>query len=210
MISNTFIPTLTEIFNTYGDDLTNAQLLSQYGFILDINDNDQVYWTATEVLNVLTPGQFTESEILTHLRQASPLIPRDHPLFEHSQLVYFNSLTHEEFCINDEGKISHHLWVLLLLLACRALGRCLSVDAGAILRRLLDFQLDLESLISVDDDEDDEGSAGTMSKEVDSELSGLLLQMGSSIVALCSERKHASGKPGYSNLDLSDLLDVSQ
>jgi hypothetical protein len=212
MVSNTGIPPLTEVFNTYGDGLTNAQLLSQYGFILDMNDNDRVSWTATEVLHILAPGQFTDrdlKEFLTCLRQAVPLIPTNHVLFEHSQLVYFNPLTIDELCLNSEGKISHHLWVLLLLVACRAVQLYLSVDFGVNLRRLLDLQVDLENLVSADDDDDDEvGTSPPRTDGFDLQLLGLLLEMSSSIATLCSTRKHTSGKPGFSNLDLFDLLDV--
>ena len=210
MVSNTFIPPLTEVFNTYGDDLTNAQLLSQYGFILDMNDNDRVSWTATEVLRILAPGQCTDrdlEEFLTHLRQAVPLIPTNHVLFEHSQLVYLNPLTIDEFCLNSEGKMSHHLWILLLLIASRAVR--LGVDFGANLRRLLDLQVDLEGLMSADDDDDDEVETSRKTDGFDPELLGLLLQMSLSVATLCSERKHTSGKPGSSSLDLFELLDVS-
>ena len=213
MVSNTCIPPLTEVFNTYGDDLTNAQLLSQYGFILDMNDNDRVSWTASEVLHILAPGQCTDGdleEFLTHLRQAVPLIPTDHVLFEHSQLVYFNPLMIDEFCLNSEGKISHHLWILLLLVACRGAVRLyLSVDIGANLRRLLDLQVELESLVSADDDDGDDVETSPRTDDFDPELLGLLLQMSSSIATLCFERKRTSGKPGYSSLDLFELLDVS-
>ena len=212
MVSNTCIPPLTEVFNTYGEGLTNAQLLSQYGFILDMNDNDRVSWTATEVLRILAPGQYTDrdlEEFLTDLRQAVPLIPANHVLFEHSQLVYFNPLTIDEFCLNSEGKISHHLWVLLLLVACRAVRLYLSGDFGVNLRRLLDLQVDLESLVLTDDDDDDEVGTSPRSDVFDPELLGLLLEMSSSIITLCFTRKHTSGKPGISNLDLFDLLDVS-
>ena len=210
MVSNICIPPLTEVFNTYGDVLTNAQLLSQYGFILDMNDNDRVSWTATEALHILAPGQYSDTdlkEFLTRLRQAVPLIPTNHILFEHSQLVYFNPLAIDEFCLNSEGKISHHLWILLLLVACRAVRLYLSVDFGVNLRRLLDLQVDLESLVSADDDDDDE--VETSLDGFDPELLGLLLQMSSSIATLCFKRKHTSGKPGFTNLDLLDLLDVS-
>ena len=208
MVSNTCIPPLTEVFNTYGDGLTNAQLLSQYGFVLDMNDNDRVSWTATEVLHIIAPGQYTEGdleEFLTQLRQAVPLIPTKHDLFKHSQLVYFNPLTIDEFCLNSEGKISHHLWTLLLLVACRAVRP----DYGVNLRRLLDLQVDLESLVSADDDDDDEFGTSPRTDDFDPELLGLLLAMSSSIATLCFKHKHTSGKPGFSNLDIFDLLDVS-
>jgi len=77
IVSDIYIPPLTEIFNTYGDDLTNAQLLSQYGFVLDMNDNDRVSWTATEIFRILAPCQCADSDLqesLTHLRQALPLL----------------------------------------------------------------------------------------------------------------------------------------
>ena len=210
MVSNTYIPPFTEIFNTYGEDLTNAQLLSQYGFILDLNENDRISWTAAQVLRILAPSHCTESdlqELLTHLRQTLPLIPSDHALFKHSQLVCLNPLTLDEFCLNDDGKVSHQLWNLLLLLACRAVKLYVNVDFGVILRRLLDLQFDLESLISADDEA--EASPGTKPEELDRELLGLLLHMSSSVATLCSERKHTSGKAGSSNLDLFELLDVS-
>ena len=212
MVSNTCIPPLTEIFNTYGEDLTNAQLLSQYGFILDMNDNDRVSWTAAEVLRILIPDRCDDSELkefLTDLREALPLIPLDHALFEHSQLVRFNPLTIDEFCVNSEGKISHHLWILLLFLACRAMRSC--VDFGISSRRLLDLQLDLESMVLADDDDDDQTGTlpRTLPEGFDPELLGLLLHMSSSIATLCSERKHTSGKAESSTLDLFELLDVS-
>lgn len=206
MVSNTCIPPFTEIFNTYGDNLTNAQLLSQYGFILDINDNDRVSWTTAEVIRILLPNESDVKEFLTHLHQALPVITPEHALFEHSQLVYFNPSTVDEFCINDEGKISHHLWILLLLLACRAARLCLSMGFGAILSRLLDLQLDLENLVL---DDEAEASPGIIPDGFDSELLWLCLEMSFSITTLCSERKHAIGKPGSSNLDLFESLDVS-
>jgi N-lysine methyltransferase SETD6 len=208
MVSNTYIPPLTEVFNTYGDGLTNAQLLSQYGFILDMNDNDRVSWTATEVLHNLAPGQYTDGDVkefLTQLRQAVPLIPTQHVLFKHSQLVYFNPLTIDEFCLNSEGKISHHLWILLLLVACRAVR----LDFGVNLRRLLDLQVDLESLVPADDDDDEEVGTSPRTDGFDPELLGLLLEMSSSIATLCFKRKRTGATPGVSTFDLLDLLDVS-
>ena len=200
MVSNTYIPALTEVFNTYGD-LTNAQLLSQYGFMLDMNDNDRVSWTAAEVLYDLVPGQYTDAdleEFLTQLRQAVPLIPTKHVLFKHSQFVYFNPLTIDQFCLNSEGKISHHLWILLLLVACRAMR----LDLGVNLKRLLDLQVDLESLVSA-------GEVGTspMTDDFNPELLGVLLEMSSSIATLCLKRSSVS--PGCPTSDLLDLLDVS-
>ncbi|KAJ8094035.1 hypothetical protein PM082_009925 [Marasmius tenuissimus] len=43
----------TEIFNTYGANLSNAQLLNQYGFILDANEADFVEFDDDDVLSVV-------------------------------------------------------------------------------------------------------------------------------------------------------------
>jgi len=141
---------------------------------------------------------------LTQLRQAVPLIPTNHVLFEHSQLVYFNPLTIDEFCLNSEGKISHHLWILLLLVACKAVR----LDFGVNLRRLLDLQVDLESLVPADDDDDEEVGTSPRTDGFDPELLGLLLEMSSSIATLCFKRKHTGATPGVSTFDLLDLLDA--
>ncbi|KAF7798011.1 hypothetical protein EIP86_009221 [Pleurotus ostreatoroseus] len=42
MVSNLPIPPHSEIYNTYGEHLTNAQLLARYGFVLEGNDNDTI------------------------------------------------------------------------------------------------------------------------------------------------------------------------
>jgi hypothetical protein len=39
----------SEVFNTYGARLTNAELLVRYGFVLDANDNDILTWTTEEI-----------------------------------------------------------------------------------------------------------------------------------------------------------------
>lgn len=44
MVANAAIPPHTEVFNVYNDRLTNAQLLTHYGFILDSNENDVIAW----------------------------------------------------------------------------------------------------------------------------------------------------------------------
>jgi hypothetical protein len=44
MVSNAPILPHSEVFNTYGEKLTNAQLLLRYGFSLDSNENDCITW----------------------------------------------------------------------------------------------------------------------------------------------------------------------
>jgi hypothetical protein len=49
MVVNAAIAPGSEIFNTYGAKLTNAELLVRYGFMLDANDNDILTWTVEEI-----------------------------------------------------------------------------------------------------------------------------------------------------------------
>jgi hypothetical protein len=49
MVVNAAIEPGSEIFNTYGSKLTNAELLVRYGFMLDANDNDILMWTVEEI-----------------------------------------------------------------------------------------------------------------------------------------------------------------
>ncbi|KLO19047.1 SET domain-containing protein, partial [Schizopora paradoxa] len=44
MVANAAITPHTEVFNVYNDRLTNAQLLTHYGFTLDSNENDVIAW----------------------------------------------------------------------------------------------------------------------------------------------------------------------
>ncbi|KAL5536933.1 hypothetical protein ACEPAF_756 [Sanghuangporus sanghuang] len=45
MVTNAPILPSTQVFNTYGEHLTNAQLLVRYGFVLDVNENDVIAWS---------------------------------------------------------------------------------------------------------------------------------------------------------------------
>lgn len=49
MVTNDVVYPFSEIYNTYGDELTNAQLLIRYGFLLDNNENDTIAWDKNEV-----------------------------------------------------------------------------------------------------------------------------------------------------------------
>ncbi|EJD07545.1 uncharacterized protein FOMMEDRAFT_24889 [Fomitiporia mediterranea MF3/22] len=53
MVTNDFVPPFSEVFNTYGEHLTNAQLLVRYGFILDINENDVLLWNARQLCSFM-------------------------------------------------------------------------------------------------------------------------------------------------------------
>jgi hypothetical protein len=53
------------VFNTYGETLTNAQLLARYGFVLDSNDNDVIAWDLEELVDAV--GSSTFAGYVNHL-----------------------------------------------------------------------------------------------------------------------------------------------
>ncbi len=55
MVSNLPIPPYSEVFNTYGERLTNAQLLTRYGFVLDGNESDVVSFGIDDIPTTLLP-----------------------------------------------------------------------------------------------------------------------------------------------------------
>ncbi|KAF9025013.1 SET domain-containing protein [Hymenopellis radicata] len=92
MVTNTVVPADEEVFNTYGEELSNADLLIRYGFMSDVNDNDRVSW------------DFTETERLPVL---------DFSALEESELVWVHEGPTAEFYINSDGILSHHLFLRL-------------------------------------------------------------------------------------------------
>ena len=53
MVTIASVPPFTEVFNTYGERLTNAQLLGRYGFLLDGNEYDALDWSTREMCGLL-------------------------------------------------------------------------------------------------------------------------------------------------------------
>ena len=195
MVSNIPIPPHSEVFNTYGDTLTNAQLLTRYGFTLDANENDSLTWTIDEVSqNCKQPEELlriiNDDFIVNQLREIS----------SQSQLIY-NTPPGLFLGINGDGRVSDKLWILLGLL---------SSDCGpsALLRRLIDLQLLVESQTEFSDDSDSENKQ-SVPLGADPALLDMLLKMAYSIVSLCGARKRNGGVPGSEYQNLGEVLDVS-
>jgi len=60
MVSNAPILPYSEVFNTYGENLTNAQLLVRYGFALDENENDCITWDWGDLWTFATTAPYNE------------------------------------------------------------------------------------------------------------------------------------------------------
>ncbi|KAF9012669.1 hypothetical protein BDQ17DRAFT_1344408 [Cyathus striatus] len=198
MVSNIHIYPDSEVFNTYGETLTNAQLLWQYSFILDANENDRITWTVDQVFHSI------ESEM------AGRRIRRFLKLFEdlnnlslaglldqmqNSNLTFVDTEPDDNILgVDAEGKISHRLWLLLFLIASDGMvdEDDLILSAGA----LVDFLGSLEN--QTDGDE----------IVVDPMNTSLLLEMGHLISVICSYRRARIGKPGVEDKEMGNLLDV--
>ncbi|KAI0791620.1 hypothetical protein BC629DRAFT_375615 [Irpex lacteus] len=141
MVANLVIPPGEEVFNTYGEHLTNAQLLARYGFALDGNENDVVTFDCDD----LPPVDFDAQNggVVDAARQVLALWPR-YDRWKESSLVYhadtsaatedapppsvrlFSNTTHLHnpssstpirMCVNSDAKITHELWVCCALLS---------------------------------------------------------------------------------------------
>ena len=204
MVSNAGIPPHSEIFNTYGEDLTNAQLLIQYGFVLDINENDCLCWTMDEILQIISPGESAE-KVWRYVAGVLPQISEDHPLYDTSQLTYYESSTVERLCLNDEGMVSHQLWVVLFVLALRRDSiLATEVETLGYLPLVLDLLLKLDNSLG---DDDDESSIRPPRQGVPWQI---LLEIARQVVMLCRSKKESSGRPGCVALELSDVIEVGR
>ena len=193
MVSNTPIVPHTEVFNTYGETLSNPELLVNYGFILDVNDNDRLNWDFESVYRSLahsTCFSFTVSALKTLwtflVRDIvrTPLIEK----FSESNLVYCDAESSGgTLCVNGDGKISYQLWVLLAL-SCFPETR-LGITAGGsddtaslldALNVLFEFQLYQERFLESLGDEDisDDFSRSTA-----------LIRVARSVIELCNSRR---------------------
>lgn len=218
MVSNTEIPPNTEIFNTYGEELTNAELLNQYGFLLDVNDNDRLSWDLDDILGTLTtPGsllQSSQDEFIDELGRILMKLPKGGDAFSNFQLIFLEpSKTH--FCLNSDGAMSHHLWALLFTLSARKHGlRGTQFEITGLVSAVLALHLDLET--AENDDENDADASSAMEEDESTsteptqpeELALLiLLNMCHLVVRLCSSRKINSGPKGYTDEQLHGILD---
>ena len=109
MVSNLPIRGGDEVFNTYERGLTNAQLLSQYGFALDANEN-----------NVVRVDGVVRDEATIRLWARLVGEWAGSPGWDDLALVYGDADGVPK--INADGEISHGFWLLALSVAVQGLG----------------------------------------------------------------------------------------
>ncbi|KAM6502690.1 hypothetical protein JOM56_002667 [Amanita muscaria] len=194
MVSVTAVPSGVEVFNTYGETLTNAQLLTQYGFILEANDNDTLTWDIYQLLHDHASGgeQRSVVDIGALWKQ---LCPSDWSIVSRSGLVYFanadmNVIT-SPLTLNGDGKISHQMWLIVSLHALHRVGKSFrneTVPTLSRLRNLLSTQMILE--VHLERDETEGQVAGPIdSYDFDTKLLKELEELCQLMIHLCADRK---------------------
>jgi hypothetical protein len=212
MVSNLPIPPNAEVFNTYGETLSNAQLLVQYGFILDANENDHLTWTFAELAH-FTETYFTSPmawnwdavgglEQFQNLHAAVNSLPWDS--LSDSELVFCDRT--RSFCLNGDAKVSHGLWLYFALLLCLKRDQrpdLTSDELIAPLQEMVECQLILEQTIAEED-----AVYVPPSRDVGSPPYGLIRALGHTLAAFCRHRCLRTGKSGVETAELGDILDV--
>jgi SET domain-containing protein 6 len=200
MVSNTGIAPNSEVFNTFGETLTNSQLLNQYGFVLDVNENDRLLWSAQEIFATYDEGETTDETVETAIVKAGDVLLGSllnlSDFFDQSQLVCHEPDVEHKLYVNDEGMISAGLWTLLTAFTASSLQITDTVIEQ--LTEIVDAQLRMESF----------SEEAVNRVEESSPASVIVLQTARSVVKLCDRRKRKSGKPASFDCDLSDLLGV--
>ncbi|KAK7022172.1 SET domain-containing protein [Favolaschia claudopus] len=217
MVSNCAIPPNSEVFNTYGETLSNADLLVQYGFILDGNDNDQLTWTWDEL------AQFSENHLAASARTwdsiggrayfedlLRSIISRPWKSISDSELMHLDH--NQPFSLNGDATVSHGLWLYFasLLILKNAPPDHIRNKSNLIvlLEEIFQLQLTLEQDIAADEDlslslpphpHGDERRRDSPS--------GVILELAKLLISLCRSRSGRTGRPGLQMTELGDILD---
>ncbi|KAJ7069363.1 SET domain-containing protein [Mycena amicta] len=193
MVSNRPIPANSEIFNTYGETLTNAQLLIQYGFILDVNDNDCLTWTSSEL------GPYMGNDLSPRVESLlSSLTSLPWECMSESEMVHVDRV--HQFSVNGDASVSHSLWLyfaLHLILATHNLDSATAL--GPILENLFHSQLAFERSI---------GEGATLHLDDDISPYGVIPKLAGLLASLCRARTQSLTGKEKSTEELGDLLDT--
>lgn len=142
MVTNLVVSAGAEVFNTYGEHLTNAQLLARYGFALDGNENDCVNFDQGDLpcLSEVTPRRLVihRDTVLGTYRRVLAVFP-GYARWAVSGLVYQPDSDSSgstpavvdgglgqaydrdgiaaHMIINSDARVSHALWLYCAVVA---------------------------------------------------------------------------------------------
>ncbi|KAF8215073.1 hypothetical protein K438DRAFT_2008546 [Mycena galopus ATCC 62051] len=223
MVSNRAIPSNSEVFNTYGETLSNAELLVQYGFILDGNDNDHLTWTSTELaqfsenhFSASSPSSWTWDSVGGRTRFQDLLHSITSLLWDRiseSELVTLEH-THAEFCLNGDAVISHRLWLYFALLVCLTNGTSSEENSAALvilLGEVFQCQIVIEQHIGAPEDASAELVLEPPHSPDDERRRvspySVILELARLLASLCRARSARTGRAGVEITELGDVLD---
>lgn len=197
MVSVSSIPPGVEVFNTYGESLTNAQLLTQYGFILEANENDVLVWDMEQVLDLIPDKLITMHDVLRSWKQ---LCQEDWTLASASGILYLvnaEASGNHHCALNGDGKISHPLWIIAALISVSQKNGGFSEKTSqpllSHLRSLLDAQCRVEKHLETQGDSEDQIDGQIGGCTCDSTVWKELEQVCQLIIRLCVDRKSKTG-----------------
>jgi hypothetical protein len=163
MVSCAAILPGSEVYNTYGDKLGNAQLLVQYGFLLEGNEYDRITCDGEEVEELIrSPAERRRvAELWKCINEEWRDEFRDR-LINDSRLVYTECLGPDRnrveatstFGLNEDGKVTDGLWIYCSLTSLENSGASRIEEAIKVLGRMVDLQMVAEKEIGMADDED--------------------------------------------------------
>lgn len=214
MVSKLAISSEEEVFNTYGAELTNAQLLCYYGFILEGNANNVVTWTARELVNEYSAKPDGALMLWTELLDGWPMASE----WDESHLVYNSSIhkgTEEDevpiskerlfelLDLNADGQISHALWLLLFTLTLRDVN--VGLD-GAIraARQACQMQSQIEEML-----ENGANDPGALTTPFGHRASIVLVRnIADFVVRICEDKIHSAHNADMPTTAIGEMLDI--
>ena len=217
MVSVTVIPPGVEVFNTYGETLTNAQLLTQYGFILEANENDVLVWDLEQVLDLIPDNLITIHDVSHVLRSWKRLCQEDWtPGFRSGILYLVDAGESGDYscALNGDGKISHPLWIIVALFSLGQENSAVLEETSepllSHLHSLLDAQCRVESHLETQEDSEDRMDGQIGGYAYDSTVWKELEQVCQLIIRLCADRKSKTGLVGFPATvsDIGEYFDV--
>ncbi|KAF8518024.1 SET domain-containing protein, partial [Hysterangium stoloniferum] len=216
MVANSPIGPSEEVFNTYGDRLTNAQLLCQYGFLLDGNENNVITWTTKQLLDGTAKPEGTFS-VWGKLASRWP----HHCGWDRCQLVYNtesrvvdddgtliqNRAMHTLLELNADGQISHQLWLLVFTTVLPKVDDTID-DMISLAKQVAQMQERLEASLASGDSADDSGpsTADFECRAPDAAIS-FVQQIAERIMQICRRKIESAHSAEVSASALGDILD---
>ncbi|KAJ7573705.1 hypothetical protein C8J56DRAFT_804112 [Mycena floridula] len=187
MATNSHILPFSQIYNTYGTNLSNTELLVRYGFTLEGNESDYLWFDLEDLESVCQPPP--EPVFQQHLplvkETSSSLICTDETPGHFRTLWYLDA----------DGLVSGELWSFLVI--GKIMEQEVAEEAVADkVKEVFRSQLRCESRIDNGESSEDQSPSG----------SDILSKVASSIISLCRERKIRVGQ--NSDNELGDILDA--